>query len=437
MRKPRMWLASAIITTALAIVTLLGMDLVGGLLAGLYRNTSGLPRVLTAAHLTGGLATLGLLIAMGVIAVGAVITPGSWARKTLYVIPVFMLGLTVVGGLMLAGGVGTTGTLALGPLALPLSGLWTLVAGIGAILTVSVAAAEFHLDRRVLRSAMRVVGVTAGMAVLAALTVGVAAWMISTSQPSFGGEGAFGRPPGGFVPGGAQPPTDQTTPGPRSEPFGQGRSGFPEGGLDRAGPARAFGNVGQILPLGGVVAILLSLSGLGFGLVGMRHMWQSEDEATPMVEQAAGNVRGEIARGIAALCAVGAVVLVLIQLIPVPRTNPPVQTAVSWDSAVTKDLFYQACADCHSNETSWPWYASVAPASWLTAIDVNSARRQFNISEPSGRGSFGGFGNVNEIRQRIESGSMPPKDYLLMHPAARLTDAEKEQLIQGLENSLR
>jgi mono/diheme cytochrome c family protein len=437
MRKLRVWLVSTLILAALATVTLLGMNLVGALLAGSYRNTSGLPLVMTAAHLTGGLAGLGLLSALLVIAVGAALMPGGWVRKALYMIPVFMLGLTILGVLMLAGGIGTTGTVALGPLGLPLSGLVTLIAGVGAILTVSIAAAVFHLDRRVLRTAMRVVAVTAVMAVLATLTVGVAAWMISSSQPSSGGEGAFGRPPGGFVPGGAQPPGAQTTPGAQTEPFGQGRPGFPEGGLGRGGLGRALGNVGQVLPVGVAVAAALSLAGLGVGLVGLRQARRGEPETSPTVDESARNVRGEIARAAAALCAVGAAVLLLIQFIPVSRTNPPVQTTVAWDSVQTKDPFYQACADCHSNETTWPWYAYVAPASWLTATDVNSARRQFNISEPSGRGSSGGFGNVNDIRQRIESGSMPPKDYLLMHPAARLTDGEKQQLIQGLENSLR
>jgi hypothetical protein len=43
---------------------------------------------------------------------------------------------------------------------------------------------------------------------------------------------------------------------------------------------------------------------------------------------------------------------------------------------------------------------------------------------------------TEDIGRQIQNGSMPPSDYLLMHPTARLTDAEKQQLIQGLQNTL-
>jgi mono/diheme cytochrome c family protein len=64
--------------------------------------------------------------------------------------------------------------------------------------------------------------------------------------------------------------------------------------------------------------------------------------------------------------AIGLVVLlVLIQAVPYGRdhTNPPVLAAPSWDSARTEQLFAEACGDCHSNLTQWPWYTNVAPAS--------------------------------------------------------------------------
>lgn len=36
----------------------------------------------------------------------------------------------------------------------------------------------------------------------------------------------------------------------------------------------------------------------------------------------------------------------------------------------------------------------------------------------------------------IRNGSMPPADYLLLHPDARLSDTEKQELIQGLQTTL-
>jgi hypothetical protein len=132
---------------------------------------------------------------------------------------------------------------------------------------------------------------------------------------------------------------------------------------------------------------------------------------------------------------VGLVVLgLLIQLIPLPGrgNNPPVTSEPNWDSPQTRALAKRACFDCHSNETVWPWYSYVAPVSWLVYRDTMDGRSRLNFSEwnRSQRGA-------GEIVEKIQEGEMPPAIYLPMHPAARLTAAEKQQLITGFNNSLK
>jgi mono/diheme cytochrome c family protein len=133
----------------------------------------------------------------------------------------------------------------------------------------------------------------------------------------------------------------------------------------------------------------------------------------------------------------GVVVLVgaflLIQLIPYGRdhTNPPVVAEPAWDSPATRELAAAACFDCHSNETEWPWYTSVAPISWLTQHDVEEGRATLNFSE------WNRPPETDEVSEAIREGSMPPWYYRLLHPAARLSDAELEQLIAGLEATFR
>lgn len=75
--------------------------------------------------------------------------------------------------------------------------------------------------------------------------------------------------------------------------------------------------------------------------------------------------------------------LLAIQLVPYGRdhANPPVTGEPAWDSPETRALARQACFDCHSNETQWPAYASIAPASWLVQHDVNDGRALLNFSE--------------------------------------------------------
>jgi hypothetical protein len=129
------------------------------------------------------------------------------------------------------------------------------------------------------------------------------------------------------------------------------------------------------------------------------------------------------------------VVGLLIQLIPLPgRGNkPPVLSEPAWDSPQTRALAKRACFDCHSNETVWPWYSYVAPVSWLVYNDTMQGRSRLNFSEWNTRSQRG----AGEVVGMIQEGEMPPAIYLPMHPAAQLTAAEKQQLITGLNNSLK
>lgn len=129
------------------------------------------------------------------------------------------------------------------------------------------------------------------------------------------------------------------------------------------------------------------------------------------------------------------VVLVGIQLIPVwlVQTNPPVQAEPAWDSPRTRTLLQRACFDCHSNETTWPLYSRVAPVSWLVTLDTIRGRGHLNFSEwgTSGQGRER-VRSANDMVEVISNGSMPPSNYLILHPDAKLTAAERQDLINGL-----
>lgn len=129
------------------------------------------------------------------------------------------------------------------------------------------------------------------------------------------------------------------------------------------------------------------------------------------------------------------VVGLLIQLIPLPgrENNPVVVSEPPWDSPETRALAKRACFDCHSNETTWPWYSYIAPVSWLVYYDTMEGRRRMNFSE----WTTGSQQRTGEIAEVIHGGEMPPAIYLPMHPSAKLTAAEKLQLITGLTNSLK
>ncbi len=126
-----------------------------------------------------------------------------------------------------------------------------------------------------------------------------------------------------------------------------------------------------------------------------------------------------------------AVVLIVAQLIPYGRDheNPAVVAEPTWSSPEVRALAKRACFDCHSNETVWPWYSTVAPVSWLVQDDVDDGRRHLNFStwdqaHPQKR--------AKKAAQEVEEREMPLDIYVIMHSDAKLTAAERATLAAGL-----
>lgn len=124
---------------------------------------------------------------------------------------------------------------------------------------------------------------------------------------------------------------------------------------------------------------------------------------------------------------------VAIQFVQPDRTNPPVDPssafeAVAKPSPEVASLLRRACYDCHSHNTVWPWYAYVAPVSWLVADDVKTARRNLNFSQWNLLGPEMSRTRLKEACQEVKEGGMPLWNYRLMHPEARLTEADIKTL---------
>jgi hypothetical protein len=124
------------------------------------------------------------------------------------------------------------------------------------------------------------------------------------------------------------------------------------------------------------------------------------------------------------------VVFALLQAVPYGwwHENPAVAQDAPWPDQASADLARTACYDCHSNETEWPAYSYVAPMSWLVRHDVEEGRDELNFS------LWDEFDDeAHDAAERVEDGSMPPSQYQLLHPGARLTDAEVDQLVAAFE----
>jgi len=141
-------------------------------------------------------------------------------------------------------------------------------------------------------------------------------------------------------------------------------------------------------------------------------------------------------RTLALVLGVSVLLFAAIQLVPYGRNhaNPPDGSLVAFDSPATEDLAKRACYDCHSNRTKWPWYSNIAPLSWRIQKHVDEGREKLNLTafDPAAKEMSEAAGEAGET---VTKGEMPPNDYLLAHPEARLTVAEKKTLVAGLDRT--
>jgi hypothetical protein len=103
---------------------------------------------------------------------------------------------------------------------------------------------------------------------------------------------------------------------------------------------------------------------------------------------------------------------------------------LAWDGAAgfSGALLDRGCNDCHSNQTKWPFYSYIAPASWLVSNDVMEGRKHFNMSEWGKYKLSKKATKLSGIYQAINDRSMPLPKYIPLHPDANFTDVERGQL---------
>jgi len=130
------------------------------------------------------------------------------------------------------------------------------------------------------------------------------------------------------------------------------------------------------------------------------------------------------------------VVFALLQLANPARTNPPILPGHSVSATTNAPppqiaaLLHAACYDCHSYETTWPWYSHIAPVSWLVANDVKRGRARLNFSDWPNEHPVWAARRWENVSEELDYKEMPPAKYTLMHPEARLTDAQRQELIR-------
>ncbi|MFM1875919.1 MAG: hypothetical protein RL266_1656, partial [Bacteroidota bacterium] len=130
-------------------------------------------------------------------------------------------------------------------------------------------------------------------------------------------------------------------------------------------------------------------------------------------------------------------VLGLIQFIPHERTTVSVDPSAAFKTTDVelKNILNKACMDCHSNETQYPWYANVVPVNYFLDNHIKEGREHLNFSEwniaPVGDQRH----MAEEIVEVVSEKEMPMLSYWLVHWDAKLTDAERQVIVDAFGGS--
>lgn len=116
-----------------------------------------------------------------------------------------------------------------------------------------------------------------------------------------------------------------------------------------------------------------------------------------------------------------------IQFVEVEKSNPQVNANIKAPDKV-KNILRDACYDCHSNETVWPWYSKVAPVSWILVDHVNEGRRHLNFSDWEKLYDSKKSELKKKIWDEINHDKMPLKMYTYLHSKSKLDIFRKKTI---------
>jgi hypothetical protein len=103
-------------------------------------------------------------------------------------------------------------------------------------------------------------------------------------------------------------------------------------------------------------------------------------------------------------------------------------------------ILKKACNDCHSNNTVYPWYAQVQPVGWWLNNHIEEGKGELNFNEFAAYRIGRQYKKMEEVIDQVKKGDMPLSSYTLIHTNAKLTDEEKQKLInwaQDIRNTIK
>ena len=94
-----------------------------------------------------------------------------------------------------------------------------------------------------------------------------------------------------------------------------------------------------------------------------------------------------------------------------------------------------ACYDCHSNNTNYPWYVNIQPMGWMMARHIKNGKEKLNFSEFGSYSTRRKISKLKGIADQIKDNDMPLSSYKMMHKNARLSHSEKTLVMNWMQKA--
>ena len=131
-------------------------------------------------------------------------------------------------------------------------------------------------------------------------------------------------------------------------------------------------------------------------------------------------------------------ILILLQFFQPERNIAPIDPELDMLELLVlpepmTDLIRNACYDCHSNQTVYPWYSRISPVSLYLNRHIVKGKVDLNFSEYGLLDKADKIGVFADFCDVLDAKSMPLQSYILIHKDARLTEEERESLCNWTE----
>lgn len=136
------------------------------------------------------------------------------------------------------------------------------------------------------------------------------------------------------------------------------------------------------------------------------------------------------------------VILVIIQFIR-PAQNKSNQVSdndISRHYALPANvdaILKRSCNDCHTNNTTYPWYTNIQPVGWWMQRHVNEGKSHLNFSEFATYAPKRQHHKLEETIEMVKEGEMPLNSYLWMHGNATLSGQDKAALVSWADTLMK